>query len=77
MLGPQDHDQISHNSCIHYAGSRVYEDAHLEYLVASDKIVLHNPLRTDVLKLVREGAATSRQIKFEQGQIVIEQGLVD
>lgn len=77
LLGPQDHEQISHNSCIHYAGSRIYDDAHLEDLLANDKIVLHAPLRSDVLRRIREGAVASTQMKLEHGQIIIDQELVD
>ena len=77
LLGPSDHELIEHNSCIHYRGSRVYPNRHLDWLFTSDRIVMHAPLSPHVLQLVREGAATSPTMKLAHGQIIFDQGLVE
>jgi hypothetical protein len=77
LLNPGDHPQVLHNSVVYYAGSRVYSDAHLNSLVASGKVVSHETLSAEMLKLVRGGALDSPHMRLDHGQILIEQGLVD
>lgn len=77
LLGPEDHPQIEHNSCIYFVGSRLVADSHLSHLYNTDRIVLHEPLREDVLRRVREAAAVSRTMKIDHRQILFDQQLVD
>lgn len=77
LLNPGDHPAIEHNSVVYYAGSRVHSLVHLHYLLNNDKIVLHDPLSAQVLTRVREGAASSKQIRLDHGQILFDQNLVE
>lgn len=77
LLNPGDHECVEHNSCINYAESRVYSNAHLDDPLARDRIVLYSELRSEILAMVREGAARSTRMKLEHGSILIDQELIE
>jgi hypothetical protein len=73
LLSHGDHAFIKHCSCINYADSRVFTDAHLTSLLARGRIKLQDKLDPAVLKRVRDGASLSKRIPLKNLQILMEQ----
>ena len=77
LLNSGDHPAVHHNSCISYADSRVHPDAHLNSPIASGQAFLDQKLSPVLLKRVRDGAARSKRMRLDHGQLLIDQGLVE
>lgn len=77
LLGPEDHPEIQHPSCIYFIDARVYAESHLDHLQNANKIVLCEPLRQDVLQRIREAAVTAKILRIDRRQLLFDQGLVD
>ncbi len=77
LLNPGDHPEVDKNSCIPFIHAKVYPDSHLEHLLSIDRIIIKEELSRKLLQRIREAAVSSRFLRLEYGQILIDQGLVD
>jgi len=77
ILDPGDHPFVQHRTRIRYDMARIVGDADLERYVASNTIRLHERASAEMLKRIRQGAASSPYIPFGCRQILIDQGLIE
>ena len=72
-----DHAFIRHRTCVNYGGAKVVSAAAIQSLVTNGRIAPRQPLSTDLLERIRNGAAESRSMPMGVAAILARQGLID
>ena len=75
-LEPGDHPYIKHRTCVNYPGSKMVAVRQCETLLASRKIVPHDPVEPALLDKIRESATQSPRMALDHAEILFDQGLV-
>lgn len=71
-----DHPFITRDSAIKYGQGYVVSRATLEAKLTARQIERRDPMSAPVLQKIRDGAATSPFLPFEQFKILREQGII-
>ena len=62
---------------MNYGGAKVVSAAAIQSLVTNGRIAPRQPLSTDLLERIRNGAAESRSMPMGVAAILARQGLID
>jgi hypothetical protein len=76
VLRPGDHRFLVKETVLYYAKAKVLSNSELDALLAAGDLVLDDPVTSEVLARIREGARMSNRIAFRHRQLLIDQGLV-
>jgi hypothetical protein len=75
-LNVGDHQSIKHRSVVYYQGAKCETMLELGALKSKSWIRMDVPLAPSVLERVRKGAAESKRMKLDYGEILMDQGLI-
>ena len=75
ILAPDDHPNLTHQTCIDYSRTRVFSHEQLDKAVSIGVIDFQEPVSRDVLLRIQKGGVDSQFMRIRHRQILIEQGL--
>lgn len=71
-----DHQFIKHRTCVEYHAARIETEHGLERLKSERKLFLQSPVRSDVLKRIRDGAAEA-DMRNDCLDVLRSQGIIE
>jgi hypothetical protein len=76
LLDVGDHPFIKHQTCIAYDLARAPSLVQLEQLSEGGHLIPDMPFSVEILHRIREGAALSKRLPMEFGELLDSQGLL-
>ena len=76
VVEPKDHRYLSKKSCVNYQKAKTVPVVDLDKLLASQLIKKHDPLSSELLERLRDGASNSKYIEFGMWEMLAAQGLI-
>jgi hypothetical protein len=76
LLNIGDHPAISHTTCVAYGLANAPSLAQLEQARADGHLIPAEPVSVEILARIREGAALSKKLAIDYGELLDSQGLL-
>lgn len=77
VLDSHDHPWIRHRTCISYRDGRVVPESVLDAAVANGSLVMEEPVSSDVLARILEGAEQTEELPNKCRTVLAGQGLIE
>jgi len=76
VLDVGDHPSISHRTCVAYGLAKAPSLAQLEQASIARLLISSTPVSDEILARIRNGAALSKKLAIEYGELLDSQGLL-